>query len=382
MQIKIPKLKSRYIPVHNKHYAINDNVHWWKESSPFNYPNVLINLIGTTKKEIDSIKENSNDLFLLTDSGGFQVISGNCSLDWKHSLLKQIELGASKIFAFDIPPVKQKFEGSLNQFIYMCDKDTKNIIEQNINTALKQSEFLKEHHPDSFKRFCYIVHGKTKEQIDHNFIILNKKINGIDNYSDYFPGGVVYAAKNNDIMFIAMAARHAFDNFISKGKYVHFLGLGSFSRMLILIRNEITTFDSSSVLQGARANGFTNIIDISKEMQIPTSGYFLKGQFCICPVCSQVDYDELLKNNKPIGKFFISHNLWHLLKINCFLDKLDKTSYTDVVKNNFKVNTQVIKALEFIDECEKIGLEKAMLKFSVFFKDYADTKTQSSIFNF
>ena len=57
MQVNINNLKSRYIPVHNKTYAIKNGVHWWKSDSYFNYPNVLINLIGTSKEEIDKIKK-------------------------------------------------------------------------------------------------------------------------------------------------------------------------------------------------------------------------------------------------------------------------------------------------------------------------------------
>jgi hypothetical protein len=201
MQPIIPKLSSRYIPVHSNTYVISSFIHWWKNTSPFIYPNVLINLLSCSKEQMDEIRKDSpNELFLLTYSGGFQVISGQCNLTWETSLLKQIELGASKIFAFDKPPVKPKFQGSLNQFTYMDDGEIKRIIEENMDVALKQSEYLKGKYPEEFKKFCYILHGKNIEQLDYNLELFKKKIDGIENYLSYFPGGIVYAAKSPDIL--------------------------------------------------------------------------------------------------------------------------------------------------------------------------------------
>jgi queuine/archaeosine tRNA-ribosyltransferase len=378
MPQKIPKLSSRYIPVHNKTYAINDGIHWWRSDSYFNYPNVLINLIGTSKEEIEKLRGDSKDLFLLTDSGGFQVISGKCDLTWETSLLKQIELGASKIFAFDKPPVKPLFEGSLNQFIYMSDEETKRIIEENIKVALIQSEYLKKNYPEDFKRFCYIVHGKSKEQIEYNLILFDKYLGGRDNYSKFFPGGIVYASKSKDILFITIAARHAYENFIKKGIYVHFLGLGSFSRILILIRNKITTFDSSSVLQGARANDFVNPLDITNSLQILTDDFCFEKSFCTCPVCSSVNYNELIEKNIPIGRYFIAHNLWHLLKINVMLDSIPLNKYTEIVSKLYKVRDVVKIALDFCDCADQYGFEVAYEKYKHHLKK--DETKQKTLF--
>ena len=71
MQLIIPKLKSRYVPVHNKTYAINDGIHWWQSSSYFNYPNVLINLIGTSAEEIKKLKGDCKNLLAFCEMFGF-----------------------------------------------------------------------------------------------------------------------------------------------------------------------------------------------------------------------------------------------------------------------------------------------------------------------
>lgn len=369
MPIKVPKLESRYIPVHSNAYVISSSIHWWKYSSPFIYPNVLINLLSCTKEQMDDVrKDSSEELFLLTDSGGFQVISGQCNLTWEQSLLKQIELGATKIFAFDKPPVKRAFQGSLTQFTYMTDKETRDIIKMNFEVALQQSKYLKEKYPEELKKFCYILHAKNYEHIEYNIELFEKEFG--NKYLEYFPGGIVYAIKGNDLMFETIAARHAWDNFTSKGIYVHFLGMGSFNRMLILIRNKISTFDSSSVLQGIRANEFVNPIVVNDSLQVPSKDFIFTKQFCSCPVCSAIDYNEIIKSEQfqMIGWHFIAHNLWHLLKINIFLDAIPLKRYTEIVKNNFRISEDTLHCLEFCDTCAEVGFKIAFDKYKHFLK--------------
>lgn len=374
---KIPKLKSRHIPVHSNTYVISSAIHWWKNSSPFIYPNVLINLLSCTKEQINKIKEDSaEELFLLTDSGGFQVISGQCTLDWKSSLEKQIELGASKIFAFDRPPVKQKFKGSLNQFIAMSNSETLNCIKENIDIAIKQSNYLKENYPDEYKKYCYVIHGNNLEQVQYNMQVFKEKNINLNELS---PGGVVFAVKGNDNLMLAIIARYAYENFIKKGIYVHFLGLGSFNRMIILIRNKISTFDSSTVLQGSRINDFVNPINTTKSIQIGTKDFLFSKQFCTCPVCRNINYNELIKeNDSMVGRHFIAHNLWHLLKTNVFLDGIPLEKYTEIILSSFKVSDDVKRCLEFCDYADKYNFDIAYNKYKYYLKK--DESKQGALF--
>lgn len=380
MNNKIPELKSRYIPVHGGLGHLS-KMHWWKNNSFFIYPSVLMNLEQFNSTQMEEVRANSSEeLFLLCDSGGFQVITGTCSLNWETSLLKQIELGATKIFAFDKPPVKPKFEGSLNEFTYMNEKELKEIIEDNISVALKQSSYLKEKYPDELNKFCYIMHGQTIEHFNYNLEVLKNKYGiTLDNYLDYFPGGVVYAAKNTDILMISMSARHAYENFIKRDMYVHFLGMGSLNRMFVLIRNEITTFDSSTILQGVRANTIINPLNTNSVIQIKSDSKILDHKFCSCPVCINVDYKKMKEENPAnIARYFCVHNLWYILKSNLFLNSIPNEIYTETVLKNFKLNEKTTRALEFCDECDVIGFDLAYNKYKHFLKK--DETKQKSLF--
>ena len=62
------------------------------------------------------------------------------------SLEKQISLRASKIFSFDVPPITRIVKGQ-NIFKSMKDEEVRKIIEENIDTAIKQSNYLKKYYP-------------------------------------------------------------------------------------------------------------------------------------------------------------------------------------------------------------------------------------------
>ncbi len=375
--MNIPNLKSRHIPVYSSSYSLTNDIQFWEKNDTFIYPNILLNLLTISSKDIVNLNFPAN-MFLLTDSGGFQVISGTCNIDWKESLKLQIELKASKIFAFDTPPVKRKTEG-INDFLYMNDKETKQQIKENFEVALKQSLYLKEHYPEERKKFCYILHGANKEQWDYNLQLIKERLGGSEGYDKCFPGGIVYAIKSNDILTLAFAAIHAKKYFISRGKYVHFLGCGSYNKMFILIRNQITTFDSSTALQGAKVNVYTNPCNIFKSISIPTNNIPFETQFCSCPVCSKINYHKLAKENSSlIGRYFVLHNLWHMLKMNIFLDSLKISNYTQIIKEQFKPSASVMQALEFCDYADKVGFEIAYEKYKHYLKK--DETKQKTIF--
>ncbi len=374
MLLKIPKLTSRYIPVGGINFN-TENIDWWTDKSHFLYPNILINLTTVTKEQLVKSKINNN-IFLLTDSGGFQVISGQCSINWKQSIDIQVQLGASKIFAFDKPPVKRKIEG-INDFIYMNDKDTKMQIKENLDVAIRQSNYLKATYPEYRERFCYILHGANKEHWDYNLQLIQEKLGGSNEYDEYFPGGIVYAIKSNDILTLGIAAVHAKKYFISRKKYVHFLGCGSFNKMIILIRNKITTFDSSNILIGNKHWRIYNPIDNTFHFEIKNINY--TKNYCICPVCSNNDMIDLQLNNpKKYGLYLSVHNLWSMLKTNVYLDSLDLVQYTKVVTENFSLSNNVIKCLEFCDYADKVGLELAYKKYKPYLK--SDETKQKGLF--
>lgn len=356
--LNISNLKSRYIPVHSIGFIYRNNCQWWNENAAFNYPNVLLNLNTFTPEE--SKKYIPDNVFLLTDSGGFQVISGMCNFDWKESLQRQINLNATKIFSFDIPPVKRKTEGQ-NAWISMVESEVKATIEKNVETALLQSQWLKENRPDRLNRLCYVMQATSVATMKYNLEYLEGRI-GMENYTKYFPGGIVASCKSQDILLYAIVARYLYENFIQKGIYVHYLGIGSFYKMIITVRNELTTFDSSNVLRGISNWEVYNPVSPFKSFRMSSENFYTLKNFCVCPNCSRTDFNKLLEEEKSvdIGCGFVMHNLYFHLMMNSFLDSIDKKQYTKIVTDNFKLPENVQRALKFCDDCEIKGFEIAL----------------------
>jgi hypothetical protein len=375
--IKIPKLKSTYIPVHSVNFVYGDDISWWKQTDEYNYPFVLFNLDTITSEDINKLNF-PDDMFLLTDSGGFQVIRGTCNYDWKTSLEKQISLNATKIFSFDKPPVKRLSENS-NQFISLTFNEATDIIKDNLEVGLKQSQWLKENYPEMLKRFCFIAQCPSVDLMLMNLKIIEDRI-GMKNYSEYFPGGIVMSCKGNDLLLYTMCAYKFKKEFIEKGMYVHSLGIGSFQRMALMIRNEITTFDSSNVLRGAISWDLYNPINPFQRITgFNSSEYPFISQFCSCPTCMRYNYNQIHKDTPNIlGRIIIKHNLWHQLSMNILLDSIDKKRFTKFYKDNFKITAPMEISLNFCDDADTLGFEMAYSKYKCYLQ--IDKSKQKSLF--
>jgi len=375
--IKIPDLKSKYIPVHSKSHILNSKIHWWKSDSPFFYPYVLINLDTIDSNDVNEMEIHKNNIFLLTDSGGFQAISGQYNLNKITSLTKQIELGATKIFSFDKPPVERVTEG-LNLFRGIEVEKYKKQIEENLDIAIEQSKWLQMNYPEKVKDFCYVLHASSKGLLDYNIQLIGEKLGGLHEFKKYF-GGVSYAIKKSDYIFFTTCAAHAKKHFIDNDIYCHFLGIGSFYKMIILIYFDIDTFDSSNALRGVMVWSMNSPLDLQIHNLNKKDFPFTKP-FCICPVCSKVDYNKLIdeKEETYVGRWFIAHNLWQILKVNVFLDSLDKKNYTKNIRQFFKVNQEVSDSLDYINDIDKMGLDIAYEKWKHFLKK--DETKQKGLF--
>jgi len=148
--------------------------------------------------------------------------------------------------------------------------------------------------------------------------------------------------------------------------------------MIILIRNKISTFDSSTILQGTRVNEFINPIDLNSSLQIPSADFIYTKQFCTCPVCSNVNYNDHAKNNPSmIGRNFIGHNLWHMLKMNVFLDAIPLNRYTETVNKVYPLSDDLKRCLDFCDECDKNGFKITYGKYKHYLEKKDVTKQKS-----
>lgn len=369
-------LKSKKFDVITPGFA-KQGVHWWinehltMPDSDFYYPYILSNLISTSKQDLIDAGIDANKVKLLCDSGGWQSLRNIGDLDWKSSLLKQIELGAFKIFAFDVPPVRRINE-NLNVFKTFDYNNLMKIVENNIDVAINQSKFLEQYYPKEREKMCYVMQCTSIDTAKANVVSLKNKLGGLDNnFSEYkkmFPGGICISCKpeHDDIFEHAVVANYMKKTFIDKGIYCHYLGMGSVSKYFILIRNEISSFDSSTSLQAAKIWSFNSPTNVDISFGQTKDNWWFERNFCNCPSCSKIDINKIFKENpEMVGRLLVKHNVYQMLRLNVFLDGLKKDKYTEAVKECFKdiVNDRTILGLEFADFSDQTNFDMALEKY-------------------
>ncbi|MFW6026766.1 MAG: hypothetical protein ACOCRX_10535 [Candidatus Woesearchaeota archaeon] len=178
----------------------------------------------------------------------------------------------------------------------------------------------------------------------------------------------------------AMCAKKFQKVFIDNEVYVHSLGIGSLQRMALMIRNEITTFDSSNVLRGAISWDTYNPLNPQARLDnINKIDFPFTKNFCICPTCRRYNLTQLVdENDKMYGRVIIKHNLWYQLSINMFLDSIRKDKFSKIYMENFNTSKDMERCLEFCDYADKHGFDVAYEKYKIFLKK--DVSKQNTLF--
>jgi len=338
-------MRSKYIPVQSN-YGYSRWIHWWKPDSPYYYPYVLVNIEQEGNDNIREKFELSNDVQLFRDSGGFQVITGTCKLNKWDSLTKQIKTGANKLFAFDTPPVKQI---APNVYSQIEGDEYYKILESNFKIALEQSNFLKEHFPERLKDFYFVLHAKDKLSLDFNMNLIKETCG--DFKKDF--GGVCYSIKKDNIFTFGEFCTHARINFEDKGIPAHFLGASGSFKMIYMIKERISTFDSTAVLYGLKRNVIYIPIATNRRISNPRDEPLFDKQYCDCPACSRPEYypkEEYL---------YVVHNLYAKLRENLFLCGIKESKYNETVIDIYNLKDEKKEVFEYMDMIKKDGFEEA-----------------------
>lgn len=380
--------RSNYIPVSSIGH-IEKGLHWWKENSIFHYPHVLLNIETIEDKYSQCLQDIPSWMNMCTDSGGFQVIRGTCNLSAMESLKKQVEAGATMIFSFDTPPVVRLHDDQ-NMFTEKPKKEYYELVRKNWETALEQSQWLQKHYPEKVKNFYYILHAYDKDSLDYNIQLIEESI-GFKNYTQYF-GGVCYAIKKNELFPFTFTILHAKEYFIQNNIKVHFLGIGSATKFIYLVKGEITTFDSSNAIRGLMNNEFAypyfkriggggNQDGEHYSLGILSNNSKKYNNLpCLCPVCRQYGSVFNKEFTQETAIAFSLHNLYRIIGEVYFLNSIQKEWFNRIVIDNYRLNSKQIEALEMMDYCFEHGIEQTYIKYKDYFNFVEDTSNQKSLF--
>jgi len=292
-------------------------------------------------------------------------------------LKKQIEIGATKIFAFDKPPI-YKLNESNSQFRVMDYDTTKEIIKNNIDVALLQSNYLQINNINKVKDFYYIMHGNSKELLDYNIQLLEQNI-GMNNFKKYF-GGVCYGSKDTDKILFTTVLLHANEYFTKNNIPVHILGAGSPIKILLMVRTKMNTFDSATAISGLIRWDYFNRFNPFKKIKLTQKNFKVTDGVCACKSCININFKQSLDEKKfsDIGAAFTLHNLILIIEFIEFLKSIEINQYTETIVEAFNIGKKTLNCLEYIDYSEKNGFERAYERYKYYINN--DETKQKSLF--
>ena len=304
-----------YIPVDvspcTKKYK-GRSVVWWSDDNPiFFYPHLLISAYGRMDTNVRSEWNISDNVRLMLDSSGFQVVTKNYEtfclrvLKWQESVSNDGDIA----LILDRPPYKatgsRQFGGNASDLFEFSLKKTI----ENAKTMLK-------HKNNDGMKLYGVVQGETWKQMNRWCKEITRDLE--------FDGMALSPKPSNDPFQIAKYMMLARDNDF---KNIHILQVSGINALAVIyyastfMNCKNITFDSSSQAAGRERREYK-----FKGLNL----YFgdrvrskVKKLPCGCPVCKTIDINDLYNGeNEIIGRLIEMHNLYQILSRCKILDSL------------------------------------------------------------
>jgi len=328
---------------------------WWSSNniSGYKYPAILLSAPYFMKESRDSMLI-ENDVLVVGDSGGFQILTGK--IDWLEpiSILRWQEANCDIGIALDVPPVSSINSIPNSSFVEKCaEKSARNyeIAERNRRSdkliLLKPLQGTKLEHLE-------IWYNSTKSIELDGYALAPKPI--------------------DDPMVFALQVIFIHEREEQERTHI-FLGSGLHVIPVIIYSTyffKSVTFDST-VPSTYGANRIYTIFyaPTSFRIQIPSrrNPPNMRRLPCDCPVCSKVSYADFCKGENDAVGLFVLHNLFTFLKYIHVLDALcdDKDLFLQYVESFCKdETTKAIEMMMYYEEGH--ATKECYKKFLPYFK--------------
>ncbi|MEM3857584.1 MAG: hypothetical protein QXO47_10630 [Thermoproteota archaeon] len=305
-----------------KSYWDYRQVFFWRESSVFRYPYLLVSygLLGNipdVRKEL----EVSPSVVLMGDSGGFQSLTlGNYFdvvdvVEWQNR-------NCDIAFGLDYPPYTSASRVESQEY------------DSRLKLSMANYKYLVENRKSSVSVYLP-VHGASNVERRKWF----EKVLELENFD-----GVAFAMPKYDPELLLSVFKLAKE--LNYEGNIHFLSTTSVNSVLLLSRasrfyDGVITFDSSSseVHGSYRFLTYKGYVEMGSketgsEENVPRVMY--KKFKCFCPVCSNVP-DDL-----PLEKYYAfvttMHNIWMYIFMFRHIDSLSTEKHSTLSKLGFKVD--------------------------------------------
>ena len=317
--IKLPNDSATYFPAAGPQF---ESTYWktkykdfgfkWflKGQSFFHYPYMLTNAFNNISyknyRDGQEFPRDPNHI-LIGDSGGFQIVSYakkgiNVNIE-PISILRWLENNCDIGMNLDFP-LLDNFNHSLSHSV-----ENFGVFESSRNNY----DIM----------LCNVLHGRNKKELETWY----KSVCNFD-----FDGWAI-GVKPADNIYLQLYAYLLLHSNGAKGleNYCHFFGVASIRNMVILaiLTKKLgypVGFDASSYNVGSTAREFFMPENIGGHYYLGSknSERFLTGMLCDCPVCRNININDIYEDSGGSGVLICLHNLYVTIETNRVINCLAK----------------------------------------------------------
>ena len=341
----------------------------WTDNGVGIYNNMLLSAYHAIKEPNMRKKMNiRDDVMVLGDSGGFQLVTLGGKIDAKEVIKWQVD-NCNAGLILDRPPYH--FGNSANFSGTPTQKFLEECLQTTINNAKIALQYLKETENTNFRLYG-VIQGETFEQM----MYWGEQMRKID---IGFHGWALSPKPSYDEIKIALM--YITYKELGLNTPMHILQVTSKGGILIAaymrkLSKKTITIDSSSFTSGARYGCAISPFDLG-NIYVGNFHDIDKDWICGCQVCENIDFT---KKTKSIYLFINIHNLMMTAQYVKYADSLVEMDIEEFESSIKKISKNCIIAYEMLKTYNIYGLKICKNRFGEYFK--GETTTQQTVFDF
>ena len=278
-----------------------------KGNSFFDYDMQLINAYDISSSEKDNNHRSRmnypDDMVLIGDSGGFQIMMAN-----------------KKGTSINIDPIKilRWMENNADIGMNLDSPPTDNF-EYSLRTSIQNFELFQNNRENYIFKLYNILHGKSYNDI----------ITWYSHVKDFdFDGWAIGIRPHTNtylkILSFLYLLEHGEESIYQN---IHFFGISSIDNMIALSMlskkfDLSLTFDSSTWATGYRFSDYYFPLDVRHRSRLGQTKNSMKSLPCDCPVCQSTDIKEIYKYETMTPSLISYHNLYNFIETNRMINVL------------------------------------------------------------
>ena len=342
-------------------YYKDFNINWWGKKVFFRHNGLLLNFFHQGKMNFRESLRVPDDVIVIGDSGGYEILSNRAKgreiridplqcLRWQE---KNCQIGLT----LDLSPVNLQTTGEQGKSVAANPLPISHTeFEKRLNKTCDHNEIFEAKRENKDLKIYNVIHSGMGK-IDSMGI-------WFDRVKDFkFEGWSIAPKPPSDTMKIALDGMFLYDRGVKEN--LHVLGISGIKTLPILVYLEkfIKNVSTDSFSYGVNAIVRKHMRMMSHDLYFKPSERKHTKVPCICPVCREIEIDDMYRTDK-VGYGLLSlHNKWTYLNYLKYLEALveDEETFERFINRYPKLK----KAIDFMRISADRGWDEAITRFGL-----------------